>query len=1370
MKVNKHIQTLPMNLLVMMIIAFLSSHQLQAQVVTGTDTLSKIDGQWQYYDFTSSTAFSIGDTATYAPDFWGSSNEGVNFGKEFSAIIPSKRLYLLGDGNIDTVKTVPTWTDSAPWVDTSWDFTNGTKGQPISAGQLWVVYTSEGLYAVMQIDTLPDGNFGNSFTFKFKYMSEGGTTLEETNLNTNAQIAGSGTSNSGAGFDFSRQETGGLTDSGDYTLDFAFVNNEGVNFGNESSTSLTTTGRRFILMGTGNIDSVTSVPSRVDASPWVTVSYDFSDGTGGQPVSAGQLWGVYTREGHYAVIEITALPGGNFGTSFDFKYKYQPDGTRFFDGAEIVEPDPVLSIAIESGDNQMVLPEAVAPEFLKVLITDENEDPVSNAEVNFRFTQEPSGILVAGSLNSNTSSNESGIAQTFVTAGDLPGTYEIRAELQADTTKFVTFTLIAQDTTTNSGEIISGSSTSTSGSGFDFSKQESGGLTDSGDYILDFAFVNNEGVNFGNESSTSLATTGRRFLLLGDGSIDSITSVPERMDAAPWVTVSYDFSDGTGGQPISTGQLWGVFTREGHYAVIEITALPGGNFGTSFDFKYKYQPNGTRFFDGDTSGNENLPPEPVALLEIRDGFQSNSLIPEWNKSTSEDFLYYKVYASTAGGELTFVDSTRVGPGFVEDTSLVISELTNLQEYTFAVTVVNSGLLESELSNQMTGFPKPFPSAPQNFTALSGDGTIQLTWNPLDTAYFDFYELFVRDNEELLIVRDSIFSATDTSYILNGLENGALYHMVLNAENRFGKIGEASFTRGVPVASFQEEEEIMIPSLVNGITTWGDVDNDGDLDLLMTGQVNEESSPVTLLYLNDGSGEFINSNQSLIGMINNSAFWFDIDQNGFIDLILSGDTGESTSTSIYFNENGILVESEISIPGYENGLLSPADFDNDGDLDLLVAGESENTPLTILLENDGNQNFVPVDFSFTGYKDAAAAWGDFNNDGKLDFIISGENEAGSISTTLYTNLGDEDFSAQQATIQGVVNGTLAFSDFDLDGDLDLLVTGYSNLERTNQFTGIYIYNGSGYDLLYSSISDPSKAIANSFTKSGALIGDYDNDGDQDVLISSSSSTSILKNNRGSIDEEKLEVSGSSITWADYDGDGDLDIIVTGGTTATVLSNNTAIKNTAPTVPENAMASIVLDSVILSWDTANDEQTPSNLLTYNIRVGTTSGSSDILASNADPTTGALRILANGNAGSKTQFVLRDLPNGIYFWQVQSVDNSFLGSKFNPEQQFEISESMVSNETHEAIPGKVELQQNYPNPFNPSTSIEYSVPRTGLVTLQVFDISGRLIQTLINEQKSTGTYSVYFNASNLASGLYIYRLRVGSNIITKKMTLIK
>jgi|GEM_PF-661661 len=98
-------------------------------------------------------------------------------------------------------------------------------------------------------------------------------------------------------------------------------------------------------------------------------------------------------------------------------------------------------------------------------------------------------------------------------------------------------------------------------------------------------------------------------------------------------------------------------------------------------------------------------------------------------------------------------------------------------------------------------------------------------------------------------------------------------------------------------------------------------------------------------------------------------------------------------------------------------------------------------------------------------------------------------------------------------------------------------------------------------------------------------------------------------------------------------------------------------------------------------------------------------------------------------------------------------------------------TSAETDPELPQTVELQQNYPNPFNPATTINYQLPEQSRVRLEVFDLLGRKVSTLVdNEQKTAGHYSVRFDARNLASGMYLYRLQAGNTTLTKKLTLIK
>ncbi|MBS1514962.1 MAG: S8 family serine peptidase [Bacteroidetes bacterium] len=96
--------------------------------------------------------------------------------------------------------------------------------------------------------------------------------------------------------------------------------------------------------------------------------------------------------------------------------------------------------------------------------------------------------------------------------------------------------------------------------------------------------------------------------------------------------------------------------------------------------------------------------------------------------------------------------------------------------------------------------------------------------------------------------------------------------------------------------------------------------------------------------------------------------------------------------------------------------------------------------------------------------------------------------------------------------------------------------------------------------------------------------------------------------------------------------------------------------------------------------------------------------------------------------------------------------------------------SGENTSLIPSVFELKQNYPNPFNPVTKISYSIPKAGIVTLKIFDVTGREVASLMNELKQPGVYAVDFNASSFASGVYFYRLESADFVDTKRMVLLK
>ncbi|MEO8209949.1 MAG: T9SS type A sorting domain-containing protein [bacterium] len=132
---------------------------------------------------------------------------------------------------------------------------------------------------------------------------------------------------------------------------------------------------------------------------------------------------------------------------------------------------------------------------------------------------------------------------------------------------------------------------------------------------------------------------------------------------------------------------------------------------------------------------------------------------------------------------------------------------------------------------------------------------------------------------------------------------------------------------------------------------------------------------------------------------------------------------------------------------------------------------------------------------------------------------------------------------------------------------------------------------------------------------------------------------------------------------------------------------------------------------------------------------------------------QVIARGTSNTNSVAVLRNLSNyvrGIY-------ENNFQGV---------LSVKNVSSE----IPSGFTLEQNYPNPFNPSTVIRYSIKENRFITLKVFDILGNEISTLVNQKQNAGSYEVEFNATNLSSGIYFYKLITDSFTDTKRMILVK
>lgn len=145
-----------------------------------------------------------------------------------------------------------------------------------------------------------------------------------------------------------------------------------------------------------------------------------------------------------------------------------------------------------------------------------------------------------------------------------------------------------------------------------------------------------------------------------------------------------------------------------------------------------------------------------------------------------------------------------------------------------------------------------------------------------------------------------------------------------------------------------------------------------------------------------------------------------------------------------------------------------------------------------------------------------------------------------------------------------------------------------------------------------------------------------------------------------------------------------------------------------------------------------------------------------------------------------VINDNDGGTSSEDWQNREGMISWSPFNQDQGWQYPDrwlytwigntDQITTDVEEELPFSYSLEQNYPNPFNPTTQINYSIAKSGHVSLKIFDILGRVVSELVNKEQSPGHYTVDFNATKLASGVYFYRIESGSFLSVKKMMLIK
>ncbi|MFX0200229.1 MAG: FG-GAP repeat domain-containing protein, partial [Candidatus Hodarchaeota archaeon] len=483
---------------------------------------------------------------------------------------------------------------------------------------------------------------------------------------------------------------------------------------------------------------------------------------------------------------------------------------------------------------------------------------------------------------------------------------------------------------------------------------------------------------------------------------------------------------------------------------------------------------------------------------------------------------------------------------------------------------------------------------------------------------------------------------------------------------------------------QPFEDILadLKDVVDASIAWGDYDNDGDLDILLTGSVS--SIPVSVIIQNEGGGNFkIKAN--LTGITKGSVDWGDYDNDGDLDIAVTGLQEvlglESPFFSIFKNDNGNFSDIGMLPLHVSKGSVAWGDYDNDGDLDIVLTGfftelqyPFSKRKIAIIVRNNGT-TFEEVDVGLTGVQEGSAIWGDYDNDGDLDILLTGQSDSGPISK-IYKNTNGK-FIDINALLTGVFYSSVDWGDYDSDGDLDILLIGESN---SGPISKIYRNDDGNFVNI--------NVMLTGVRKGSAAWGDYNNDGNLDILLTGQSNsgpvTRIYRNDNGQfvdINANLPGISRGSAIWGDFDNDGDLDILLAGSTmsigsiksaessTSKIFRNNITIPNNIPTMPTILTSSVRNDSVTLSWNESIDAETNSISLTYNLRVGVTPGSMEVISPMSDGESGYRRIPYSGNTNHNNAWTIKNLLGGNYFWSVQAIDHAFAGSIFAMEATFSV-----------------------------------------------------------------------------------------------------
>ena len=546
-------------------------------------------------------------------------------------------------------------------------------------------------------------------------------------------------------------------------------------------------------------------------------------------------------------------------------------------------------------------------------------------------------------------------------------------------------------------------------------------------------------------------------------------------------------------------------------------------------------------------------------------------------------------------------------------------------------------------------------------------------------------------------------------------------------------------------------------------SWIDFNNDGYLDLFVAnGNLTSQNN---CLYLNDKNGGFIKITTGAIvtdGGPSIGGTWGDFNNDGILDLFVPN---RNNFGNLLYLGHGDTTFTKITTGAIVTDLFNSnssgwIDFNRDGFLDLMVVNFMQND---VLYLNNGSPLFTLTKIDTAAFLADGAnfsiigQWADYNNDRYPDVFVG---NAGTQNDFVYRNNGN--LTCTKYTLNDA-RATLgaSWADFNNDGYLDLFTAGY-----LNQKSRLYVNSGPpNYDLTPIDTGIVSNDPANSV---GSCWGDFNNDGYQDLFVANDGTLSgFLYINNGPPNFSFTKVTTGTIpanignsfgcTAGDYDNDGQLDLYVANR----LQQKNFLFRN-------NGNSN--------HWITINCTGVVSNRAAIGTKVrvkATIGGVPRWQMQEITPQTGynsgnLWQHFGLGNAATIDSIKV-EWTNGLthYFTNVAADRNITISETGN---------IVGLNTISPTVPEKFRLYQNYPNPFNPSTTILFDVPSVGNgrdrspVRLIVYDITGKEVETLINEDLTAGTYEVKFDGSKLASGIYFYVLQAEGYFDTQKMILLK